>query len=83
MFKILVAALLSILGGFLLVAGFITEPIGEIHTSVLKGVGLLMQFSAGWMLFAALKGYAKIQLKKGDTELIITTDGNKDKQTDK
>lgn len=42
--QMLIAGIMSIVGAGLLIAGFIVEPMGEIHNSVLIAFGEVMTF---------------------------------------
>lgn len=55
----------------LIVISFVIPPQGEIHPSVLKGVGELMGFAALWSVHVAIVRGGTGKLKHGKTELEI------------
>lgn len=63
----------------LLVFGALTPPPGEIHGSILQGVGLLFAFSALWVAahtVIEIRRNDKVTAKVGNTSLTIEPDDN-------
>lgn len=58
----------------LLVWGFVLPPPGVIDGSVIAAVGELAGFAALWQLAKAIDKGVDAALRKGDTEITITTD---------
>ena len=58
----------------LLVWGFVLPPPGVIDGSVIAAVGELAGFAALWQLAKAIDKGVDAALRKGDTEITITSD---------
>lgn len=55
----------------LIVAGFIVEPLGDIHGSILTAVGLLFAFATLYEVHIAMKAGVDAKLRHGNTELSV------------
>lgn len=62
----------------LLVWGFVLPPPGVIDGSVIAAVGELAGFAALWQLAKAIDKGVDAALRKGDTEITITSDVKSD-----
>ena len=66
--------ILTLVSIALLVWGFVLPPPGVIDGSVIAAVGELAGFAALWQLAKAIDKGVDAALRKGDTEITITSD---------
>lgn len=60
----------------LLVASFLVPPMGEIHPSILKGVGELFGFAALSTVLIAIDRGVDAKVSKGDVSVELNNDNN-------
>lgn len=56
----------------LIITSFIIPPAGEIHPSVLQGVGEIFAFAALWSVIVAIESGGIGKIRHGNTEIEIT-----------
>ena len=74
-----------VLGGvalLLLIISWIAPPPMQVHESVLQGVAEIMGFCALWTIVIAVEKGTGASLKKGDIELEIREDHEKEKEVE-
>lgn len=64
-------------GLLLFVSGFLIPPIGEVHPSVLKGIGELLGFVSVFFVWYAVKNGRSAIFRHGDTSAEIKATNHK------
>ena len=67
-----------IVASFLLICGFFSIPIGEIHSSVLMAAGILWAFGALGTVPDAIAEGRNVKIQKGDTTFTVGADKEKE-----
>lgn len=72
----MVTAILTAISVILIIAGFITPPLGSIDGSVLTAVGELFAFAALWTTIIAINRGADVTINHGKTNITIDNPDN-------
>lgn len=73
-FSVIVAAVLTAVSVCLLILSFFTPPVGEINSSVLQGVSLILAFSVVWVVIIGIFRGSDVKLTHGQTNIEINNE---------